>query len=367
MHILLAPDKFKGSLSATQVCQAIARGIHAYDSSITIQAHPLADGGDGSLELLASYMPLEKASVLTLDPLGRKLNASYLYRDNKAFIELASASGYVLLEKNEKNPLYTSSYGTGLMMNHALDHGRNEIYLFLGGSATNDAGTGILSALGFGFLDQYGNKLLGRGENLEFIRSIERPPHKKLDQLKLTLLCDVENPLYGKNGAAFVYAPQKGADTSAVMSLDKGLRNFAQVMIDAGCKDPQKLAGAGAAGGIPAGLHCLLGGQMRSGSENFIHLTDFEKHLKKADIVISGEGCIDDQSFQGKVVSAVSNFCAKQNKTLVLFAGTQKLSSGTSPEIKILCIDQLAESLDDSIRNADTYLEKLAFNWISKL
>ncbi|HEV8081765.1 MAG TPA: glycerate kinase [Chitinophagaceae bacterium] len=209
MKIIIAPDKFKGSLTSIEVCDAIKKGIFEADNSIESLSFPMADGGDGFAEVMKYYLHTETQFVRTVDPLGRNISASYEWnkKDFFAIIELASSSGLVILKKEERNPLVTSTVGTGLLIMHAINNGANKIILGIGGSATNDAGTGILSAMGFTILDEGNNILKPSGENLLLIKKIVPPDF--LPPVKIEIACDVINPLYGPEGAAYIFLHRK--------------------------------------------------------------------------------------------------------------------------------------------------------------
>ena len=230
MNILIAPDKFKGSLSAEEVCQSIAKGLRNNYPSSSIQFAPLADGGDGTLTILNQYLTLRSRCLKSCDPLGRPLDVTYLERDDAAFIEVAAASGLVLLTEEERNPLLTSTFGTGLQLKDALVNGKQHISLLLGGSATNDLGLGIVEALGYTFYTEGGQQIRPTGDQLVNIYRIKRPEHCLWEGKKITLLCDVDNPLYGPNGAAHVYAAQKGATPLMIEKLERGARQVANVI-----------------------------------------------------------------------------------------------------------------------------------------
>ncbi len=361
MKILLAPDKFKGSLSAKEVCQAIEKGLKKQGRAVEAIAHPMADGGDGSLEVLADYLDLKSQEVQTFDPLGREIPVQYFTSSNAAFIEVASASGLVLLKQKERNPLKTSTFGTGKMIADALSKGYQQVYLFLGGSATNDAGMGIAAALGCRFLDEQRNVLQPIGENLSHIKSIKLPSN--FENIKMTLLCDVTNPLFGKNGAAYVYAPQKGAKIEDLVYLDKGLRNFSRVVQQQLGMDVSILSGGGAAGGIGAGLTALFGAKMEKGFDVIAKLTGLERQVQQADWVFSGEGKLDAQSLQGKVIDGVARFCRRYRKPLTLLVGKNDLQKREMEILgaeHIFSISERAENMEDAMMNGARYLEEMA-------
>ncbi|GAB5555518.1 MAG: glycerate kinase [Saprospiraceae bacterium] len=363
MKILLAPDKFKGSISALEVCHAIENGLLKQAKSFEVTAHPMADGGDGSLAILSKYLNLDTQNIQTLDPLGREIQALYYTSSTAAFIEVASASGLVLLNKKERDPLKTSTLGTGKMIVDALSKGYKQIYLFLGGSATNDAGIGIASALGYQFLGKQKNILNPIGENLSKINHLRSSSQFDFKNIKLTLLCDVTNPLFGTNGAAYVYAPQKGASAKEVAYLDAGLRHFSQLINHQLGKDVSRIPGSGAAGGIGAGLIGLLNAQIEAGFDVIAKLTGLEQKIQWADWVISGEGKLDTQSLQGKVIDGVAKLCKKHKKPLTLLVGKNDLKHQNLDHLNIndvFSIYEQAKDLDDAMRNGVSYLEEMA-------
>lgn len=294
MKIIVAPDKFKGSLTSMQACECIRDGILQAIRNADVHLFPMADGGDGFAAVMKHYLQTKSIECQTVDPLNRRITASYEWDEaNKtAVIELASASGLVLLKEDERNPLQTSAYGTGLLIQHAIDNGAKKIILGIGGSATNDAGIGILTALGFIFKDGNDKVVTPAGKNLSLIRSVTLP--SSLPFIEFAIACDVTNVLFGKEGAAFVYAPQKGADENAVKILDEGLKHFATLINLQTGKDIAGFAGAGAAGGVAAGLSAYFPVQIISGAKLVIGLSGIEKHIKDAGIIIAGEGKLDE-------------------------------------------------------------------------
>ncbi len=369
MKMLLASDKFKGSLSAREVCQAIEKGLTSAVPPVEVMAHPMADGGDGSLEVLSEHLRLDRIDMLTVDPLGRKISTHYLVSPDAAFIELASASGLVLLKEEERDPYKTSTLGTGKMVLDAIDRGLRKIYLFLGGSATNDAGTGIASALGCLFLDENQEELAPVGENLSRIHSVLPSTRFASEKVELILLCDVTNGLYGWNGAAQVYARQKGASEAQVTYLDSGLAHFNNVLFDQTGEDMNSIPGVGAAGGIGASMIALFGARLEKGFDAIARLTGLEKRIQWADYVVSGEGKLDVQSLQGKVIDGVAELCKQYNKPLTLFVGKNELDSiGKSLEVDhVFAISERAKDLKDAMDNGAIFLEELAASFLQKL
>ena len=370
MHILIAPDKFKGSLSAHEVGTALANSLQQATSDLKITIQPLADGGDGSLAILAKPLALKQQTVQTCDSLGRPLTTTYFTSSEAAFIELASASGLVLLKAAERNPLQTSTLGTGKIIVDAISKGFHQIYLFLGGSATNDAGLGIASALGFEILDATGRQLAPIGKNLAAARTLRDTHIFDFSKLKLTLLCDVNNPLYGPKGAAYVYAAQKGATDEQVEFLDRGLQNIGLLLEAQTNLKITDLPGVGAAGGIGAGLVALCGAKLVSGFETIAKLTNLESQIQAADWVLSGEGKLDSQSLHGKVVSGVAGLCQKYRKPLILFVGRNELSDEDLDSLKIERVFSLfekAEDTEDAMQQGHFYLEQLGSEFCEKI
>ena len=303
LNVLIAPDSFKGTLSAREVCDIIGRAFADTIQDVKITKLPVADGGEGLCSCLYEITGGRFVSVTVTGVFGEKMSAEYLMLDDDtAVIEMASCAGLPLAGEN-KNPALALTVGVGEMINHAVSFGAKRILLGLGGSATNDCGTGMASALGWKFLDKSGSELTPNGKNLALIDKILCP--REPLSVPVTAACDVENPLYGENGAAYVYAPQKGADENMVKELDAGLRNVSRVILRDTGIDVSSIPGAGAAGGMGAGVAAFLGGELRRGIDIVFDLLRFNEYAENADIVITGEGRLDSQSMNGKVISGV--------------------------------------------------------------
>lgn len=364
MRIVIAPDKFKGSLSGIEFCNIVADTILHYIPEAKIIKLPLADGGDGTVAALQYYLGGEHVKVTVYDPLMRKITARYLYAKNNhlAFIEMAEASGIRLLTKGEKNPQKTSTYGTGQLIVDALKKGAKQIILGIGGSATNDAGMGMARALGYRFFNQSGNELLGCGQDLNTLAVIDDLgviPELKHAQFKVA--CDVVNPLYGKNGAAYIYGAQKGATYPMVKKLDLGLKNFNAVVKKKYGVDLQKVKGAGAAGGLGAAAKLFLNARLQSGISMIKEIANFNHHILNADWIITGEGKIDKQTFSGKVIQGITQEITHQQ--LAVFCGINQLSAKklNDNKVKYLAeVSKFADNFADSVKHADTYLVKVA-------
>jgi glycerate kinase len=327
MKIIIAPDKFKGSLSTFEVCHAIRDGIQEADDSTEVFLFPMADGGDGFAAVMKFYLHTHTVECGTVDPLRQNIRASYEWNSETktAIIEMAVASGLVLLKDQERNPLKTSTYGTGLLIRDAIQRGAQRIVLGLGGSATNDAGTGILSALGFLFKGSDDRLLDASGENLLQIEKIIVP--SEIPQIKFEIACDVQNVLYGASGAAYVYAAQKGADDDAIRLLDDGLRHFAEIVNWQTGRDVSSVPGTGAAGGIAAGLMAFFDVQLKKGIDLVIESSTIKNKIEAANLLITGEGKIDEQTLQGKVVSELSRLARMDDIPVVAFCGTSTASA----------------------------------------
>lgn len=321
MKVLIAIDKFKESLTSLEASKIIAKSIHSANPAFETTILPIADGGDGFAEVLKHYLKTKTVSVKSVDPLFKPLKGKYEWdaTSKTAIIEMAICSGLALLKSKDRNPLYTSTLGTGKLVDHAIKKGAKKIILGLGGSATNDGGLGIASALGFKFYDKNGLELMPIGGALINLHTIIAPKNKP--KVEFLIASDVENPLYGKNGAAFVYAPQKGANHAMVLELDKGLRNLAKLIKQGSESDVSKIAGMGAAGGVTAMLFPYFKTTITPGINLIIKYSQFENQLKKADLLITGEGKIDKQSFQGKVVGTLLQIAKKFNKNILLITG----------------------------------------------
>ncbi|HMP26108.1 MAG TPA: glycerate kinase [Saprospiraceae bacterium] len=306
MKILIAADSFKDALPAVEVCQAMARGAAQAGAHIETNCFPLGDGGEGTSTILTFHSQGQWVACSVHDPLLRPVEAGYgISGDGQtAFIEMAQAAGLQLLQPEERNPLKTSTFGVGEMIRDALRRGVTHIVLCIGGSATNDAGTGMAEALGYTFFDAEHQPLQGIGSHLDKIHYLTAPPRAALPA-RVTVLCDVDNPLYGTQGAAQVYARQKGADEAAVAELDAGLQHFAYVLQAHFGQDFATVPGAGAAGGLGAGAMAFLNARLQPGIETVMELTNFRAALRNVVLILTGEGKIDRQTLHGKLISGV--------------------------------------------------------------
>lgn len=324
MKVTLAFDSFKGSLSSGEVAEAFESGLLSCVPACEVQRVIIADGGEGTTEALVEALQGEYVDAVVSDPLGRPITARYGIIDNgkTAVMEMAKANGLPLLTPAERNPLITSTYGTGEMILHALERGCRNFLIGIGGSATNDGGMGMLSALGYRFLDKQGNILPGTGEMLIHVTAIDDSHvHTALRECHIKVACDVTNPLYGENGAAYIFAPQKGADEAMVAELDNGLHNYARVIEKYNGSDISSLPGAGAAGGLGGGFKAMLGAQLVPGIEMVLDAMTFDRLVAGSTLVVTGEGCIDHQTVMGKAPSGVLRVAQQHNIPVVAIGG----------------------------------------------
>lgn len=323
-RLVIAIDSFKGSLSSREVAEAFKEGFRRYSPNCDIQIVDIADGGEGTMRTLIEALNGEIVEIEVNDPLHRPIKAHYgiIERGNTAIIEMAEASGLTLLKVEERNPMLTSTYGTGEIIADAIRRGCRKFLIGIGGSATNDAGVGLLQALGFRFLDCNGNELLGGGAILESIASIDDSNVcNPLCECEFIVACDVKNPLYGNNGAAYIFAPQKGANRTMVEVLDGGLRNFARVVEKFNGSQIATIEGAGAAGGVGGGVVALLNAKLVRGIDMVLEATNFEDIIHGCDLVITGEGRIDRQTLMGKAPSGVLRLASAQNIPTIAIGG----------------------------------------------
>jgi glycerate kinase len=314
MNFLFVSDSFKGSLTSEDTAELLTRAAREVFGADTVcQGLPVADGGEGTIAAIKHASGGEFIAMTVTGAAGNPVTARYLAIDGKrAIIEMAEASGLTGTPPEKRNPLYTTSRGTGELIRDALRRGFTDIAVSLGGSATNDGGMGALIALGAVFRDEVGTPLSGRGEDLIHVREADLSGlDPRLQEIKLTVMNDVRNPLTGPRGATMTYAPQKGGTPEILARLEQGMRNYREIIIKKTGRDPDALPGAGAAGGLGAALGIILRGEMRSGIDTVLDLLDFDARLKETDLVVTGEGRTDSQTASGKVMQAVGERCRK--------------------------------------------------------
>jgi glycerate kinase len=325
-RVLVAPDKFKGSLTAAEVADALADGLTAGNPSWSVTTAPVADGGDGTVAaaVAAGWTPV---TVATTGPTGRPGTARYASRESTAVVELAAAVGLTALLPGDLDPLGASTFGLGTVIRHALDQGARDIIIGVGGSASTDGGAGMLQALGVRILDAEDNEVGAGGAALRHAVRIDLSGlHPAARTAHFQLACDVDNPLLGPRGATAVYAPQKGATGEDLVILEDAMTRWAHLVRIATGRDHSATPGAGAAGGTGFGAMAVLGATTRPGIETVLDLIDFRRKLAETDIVITGEGSLDTQSLHGKAPIGVAAVATKMGVPVVAVAGRSSLS-----------------------------------------
>lgn len=324
MKLLFASDSFKGSLTSVRTAELLTRAAWEVFDGCECISSPVADGGEGTVQAIITAGKGRLVPVRVHDPLMNPISAEYGMLENSgAVIEMAAASGLTLVPENQRNPRITSSFGTGEMILHALDSGCRDISIAIGGSATNDGGMGCARALGVRFLDQEGTELVGRGQDLIQVRHIDLTNlDPRIREARITILCDVKNPLCGKEGATFTFGRQKGADDLTLAELEAGMENYRRVILEELGIDCNQIPGSGAAGGLGAALKVFLGGEIRSGIETVLDLIHFDDLLEDVDLVVTGEGCTDAQSSQGKVIQGVASHARRKGIPVVALSGS---------------------------------------------
>lgn len=369
MNILIAPDSFKGSLSALEFCQIATQVIKDEYAHADIIQLPMADGGEGTLDAILASVQGRLYSVAVQNPIRHTMIAHYaiLAEQQTAVIEMAQASGLPLLTAKQRNPLLTSTYGTGELILEALNQGCKHFIITLGGSATNDGGTGMLEALGVQFFDAQGKKLRMCGQALQYIASINVDSFDtRLKNCDFIIAGDVNNPLLGGQGASVIFAPQKGADASMVAILESGMKNFveqSQHLFDS-AEYLSKYAGSGAAGGMGFALMTYCQASMQSGFEWLAKINHLDKRLKeintRPDLIITGEGCFDQQSLQGKLVGCLCQRAEHYQIPIAIICGQQQSKLDDTllnSNIHIYCLKDQQMSLEYSMNNVKKLLQ----------
>ena len=376
MKIVIASDSFKGSLASMEVARSVEMGILDVFPSCDVVKVAVADGGEGTMDALCQTLGGRFIRIPVEDPIGRTINASYVILEdgNTAVLEMSSASGLTLLTTAERNPMLTSTYGTGQLIDDAIGRGCRRFLVGIGGSATNDAGMGMLTALGYRFLDAEGNELSGAGASLSKVCGIDcSGVSQAVRDSEFIVACDVDSPLYGPDGAAYVFAPQKGADPDMVKALDDGLRQYADVVASyAGkipmhggpsctgetsiMKDAASMPGAGAAGGLGYAFVAFFGARLQRGVDMVLDAVGFDSIIEGADLVITGEGRIDAQTLTGKTPYGVLQRASRQNIPVIALAGSVALddSSGFTAIRQITPPDmELSEAMLPAVASAN--------------
>ena len=323
MKFLFASDSLKGTLSSDDTGRLLAKAAKEVFPACICEGIPVVDGGEGTVDAVIRAVQGQQIRVKAQDPMMQTRETYYGKLDeNRAIIEMALASGYALVPVEKRNPLYTSSYGTGELIRDALDRGFRDITIAIGGSATNDGGMDCMRALGVRFLDRAGRELMGNGSDLGRLAAIDDSGlDPRIADAVFTVMCDVTNPLCGENGATYTFGPQKGATPEILERLERGMENYRDILIRTYDMNPDTIPGSGAAGGLGAALLVFLRAQLKSGIETVLDLIEFDRRLKGVSLVVTGEGCTDWQSCYGKVVQGVGDRCRKHNVPAVALVG----------------------------------------------
>ena len=355
MRILVAMDSFKGTLSSLEAAKAVKEALESLEAGFDVKVCPFADGGEGSLDAVRESGASETVSLTVKDPLLRDIESCYLIvGGDTAVIEMARASGLGLLLEKERNPMITSTYGLGEMIKDALERGIRKFYVFIGGSSTNDGGSGMLEALGFAFKDRNGKRIKPGAEGLESVCSIEDTPLKSLiEASSITVACDVDNPLLGENGATHLFSPQKGADEKMVIRMEKAMARYAEVCTDFLGRDMSKSRGAGAAGGVGFALGAFLGAVPESGTNIMIRMLSLEERMSDCDLFITGEGRFDRQSYMGKCCMILVRLAKNKGKKTCLICGSIEegaLQDDGIVDMSYACLPEGAFVSEDKLR-----------------
>lgn len=357
MNILIAPNAFKNSLDAQSVAEAIAEGLEQSKLDCHCRKFPVADGGDGTDELLIRHLNAKRLSAVVHDALGRPITAHFGLADDghTAIIEMAVASGMGRLKATELRPLKANTFGTGELIKAALDKAVNKIIIGMGGSATIDGGVGILSALGIKFFNRQGIELAATPQALAALHYIDI---SYLDQriagTEIIILCDVDNKLFGPEGAAAMFGPQKGTSAEDIVKLDDFLHNLAAIALKLTGHDMAAIKHGGTAGGAAAGMHAFLNAQLVAGADSFLKLTGFEQALQGTDLVITGEGSIDEQTLHGKAPAAIAVIAKQRNIKVIGIAGKVPAEPGEQLNRwfdNLICINNTNVDLDTALKN----------------
>ena len=369
MRVLIAPDKFKGSLTATDVANGVQKALLACQPTLELVVKPVADGGEGTAEVLTTATNGQLRTITVNDPLFRRVEATYgISGDGQtAFVEMAQASGLHLLTSDERNPLLASTFGTGELIRNAIGQGVREVVLCIGGSATTDAGMGMAAALGYEFLDKKNTPLPAIGQSMRHIDRIRRVSlDVDLRRVRFRVACDVENPLFGPHGAAYIYGSQKGATHQMVTELDKGLRVIDRILKRDFGIDEAEQPGSGAAGGLGFGARVFLKATFQNGFELVSETLDIATEVSRADLIITGEGSLDEQTLDGKVVAGITRLARNHRVPVVAFCGRLALSQEQLQSLGIaeaIPITPVSMPLSEAMSQAQLLLGRAVREW----
>lgn len=358
---IVISDSFKGTLSSLSIGKIAKESIGRFFPGCEVKTFPVADGGEGTVQCFMQAIGADPVEIKAKGPYFEEVEAFYARKDNKAIIEMACCAGLPMVQ-GRLNPAATTTYGVGQLIRHAVQNGCTEILLGLGGSCTNDAGCGCAAALGAVFKDDQGQSFIPAGGTLEKIASFDATQASKLlKNVKITVMCDVDNPLYGERGAAYIFGPQKGADENMVRLLDQGLRRFDKIVQKITGQSVADVPGAGAAGGMGGGCLVFLNAALKSGIEAVLDMVNFDECLEGADLVITGEGRIDSQSVHGKVISGIVNRTKPKNVPVVAIVGSIHDSAVEAYDLGVTAmfgIDRSAVAFQEYASISDVYYQR---------
>ena len=370
-QIIIASDSFKGSATSKEVGSYIAKGIHSLYPEYQTHIFSIADGGEGTVEAVMAALPGETVALPVRGPLNETVQAAYglIEQGQTAIIEMAQASGLTLVPEDKQNIMKATTFGTGQLILDAINRGVRKIYIGIGGSATNDGGMGMAQALGVKFLDAKGQALSGNAQNLKAIAQIDLTKMKVNPKtIEIIILSDVNNPLCGENGAAKVFGPQKGAKANQIKILDEGLQHYAEKLKEVYNRDFASIPGAGAAGGLGAGLMAFLNAALKSGIDEILQLIEIEPAIQTADLVITGEGRIDGQSLSGKAPIGIAKIAKRYRVPTIAIVGSQTLDIEAVYQEGIAGVFDIINqplTLEQAIQQTPELVEATAKNAIS--
>lgn len=370
-QIIIASDSFKGSATSKEVGSYIAKGIHSLYPEYQTHIFSIADGGEGTVEAVMAALPGETVALPVRGPLNETVQAAYglIEQGQTAIIEMAQASGLTLVPEDKQNIMKATTFGTGQLILDAINRGVRKIYIGIGGSATNDGGMGMAQALGVKFLDAKGQALSGNAQNLKAIAQIDLTKMKVNPKtIEIIILSDVNNPLCGENGAAKVFGPQKGAKANQIKILDEGLQHYAEKLKEVYNRDFASIPGAGAAGGLGAGLMAFLNAALKSGIDEILQLIEIEPAIQTTDLVITGEGRIDGQSLSGKAPIGIARIAKRYRVPTIAIVGSQSLDIEAVYQAGIAGVFDIINqplTLEQAIQQTPKLVEATAKNAIS--
>lgn len=366
MKVLVVMDSFKGSITSKDACNAVKQGFMHCSEKFNVECIPMADGGEGTIDAFVSALDGKIVKCNTFGLFNESIVGYYgVVKDSTAIVETAVASGITLVSKEQLNPLKATTYGTGFIIKKVVEAGYKDIIVGLGGSGTNDGGMGVLCALGVEFYDEKGNALEGNGENLIKIKSINtKNICSGFKSANIILATDVKNVFYGNNGAAYVFAPQKGADEKTVKLLDDGLKNLSNVIKAQYKIDLETVEGSGAAGGLCGGLYAFSNSVIKSGANVLFEVTSLKNKISEADFVITGEGQTDEQTVYGKLPSEIGKISLEKTPVIVI-SGSNKLQTNKLYEQGVTAVFSITDGpmeLESAMKNTKKLIEKTSFN-----